>query len=200
MRKDIPRVTAVLIAVNITVFLLAELLAGSTENTSVLIRFGGAYVPLIREGQWWRLFASMFLHAGIRHLLNNMLVLYVMGMHLESLLGRLRFALLYFAGGLISGFVSFRWYERVGKSVVAVGASGAIFAVIGALLWIILRNRGRADGLSMRQMLIMLALSLYLGFVSPNVSNIAHLSGLAAGFAVCILIYRNPERRTDSNG
>jgi membrane associated rhomboid family serine protease len=49
-------------------------------------------------------------------------------------------------------------------------------------------------------MLIMLALSLYLGFVSPNVSNIAHLSGLAAGFAVCILIYRNPERRTDSNG
>ena len=195
MRNRIPPVTAVLIAANIILFLLIEIVSGSTEKSSVLIRWGAAYVPLVRGGQWWRLPAAMFLHAGIRHLLNNMLVLYVMGIHLEYLLGSIKYTALYFAGGLAAGYISLRWYESVGKAAVFVGASGAIFAVIGGLLWIIIRNKGRADGLSLRQMLIMLAFSLYLGLVDGSVSNISHISGLIAGFVICILIYRKPERR-----
>ena len=72
-----PPVTTVLIAINIAVFLLAEIISGSTLSTSVLVKWGGADVALIHEGQYWRLFTAMFLHAGIRHLLNNMHLLYV---------------------------------------------------------------------------------------------------------------------------
>lgn len=194
MRKEIPKITAALIIINIAVFFLAEVISGSTENTRTLIVWGGAYVPYVRNGEYWRLFTAMFLHAGIRHLLNNMLILFVMGQHLEYLTGKIRFAVLYLAGGLIANYAAFRWYDASGTETVAVGASGAIFAVIGALIWIILRNRGRADGLTLRQMMIMLAFSLYFGFVSAGVSNIAHISGLIAGFIISILLYRKGRR------
>ncbi len=197
MRRQVPYVTAVLIAANIIVFLLAELFSGSTESTRTLIAWGGAYVPLVAKGEWWRLFTSMFLHAGIRHLLNNMLVLFVMGEHLERLLGRVRYGVVYIAGGLISNYCAFRWYLSRDRQVVSIGASGAVFAVIGALIWIILRNRGRADGLTLRQILVMFALSLYFGFATAGVSNIAHISGAAAGFLLGLVLYRKKPVRTE---
>ena len=171
-------------------FLLAEIISGSTENTQVLVTWGGAYVPYIEEGAYWRLFTAMFMHAGIRHLLNNMLLLYVLGTSLESLLGPVRYLILYLAGGLIGNIAAWRWYVWENRNVVAVGASGAVFAVMGALLWIILISKGQVRGLSLRQMLIMLAFSLYFGFASAGVSNIAHIGGLAGGFLLGILLYR----------
>jgi len=189
MPEKIPRATAALIAANFIIFLIVEIFFGSSENTEVLIRAGGAYVPAVRSGEWWRLISAMFLHAGIRHLLNNMLLLYVLGQHLEMLLGRIRFVILYLVCGIAANYIAFRWYESRGEMTVAVGASGAVFAVMGALLFIIIKNKGRARGLSLRQMLVMLGFSLYFGFVSAGVSNIAHVSGLIAGFIVCIPLY-----------
>ena len=105
-----PPVTTVLIAINIAIFLLAEIISGSTLSTSVLVKWGGADVALIHEGQYWRLFTAMFLHAGIRHLLNNMLLLYVLGQHLEYLLGAVKYTVLYFACGVIANIISYRIY------------------------------------------------------------------------------------------
>lgn len=175
---------------NIIVFFVDELVFGSTENTEVLIACGGAYVPYIENGQVWRLFTAMFIHSGIRHLLNNMVVLYVLGEHLEHLIGSVKYAALYLIAGFLANIVAYNWYLRAGQMVVSVGASGAIFGVMGALIWIVARNKGRVDGLSIRQMLVMLAFSLYFGFAAADVSNIAHLSGLAAGFLLGILLYR----------
>ena len=197
MRKKAPYITTALIIINIVIFFLAEIFSGSTENTQVLIRWGGAYVPYIAQGEYWRLFTAMFMHAGMRHLLNNMLILYVMGQHLEFLLGRICFAVLYLAGGLSANYAAYLWYRSRGEATVAVGASGAVFAVIGALIWIILRNRGRADGLTLRQMLIMLVLSLYFGFVSRGVSNAAHIAGLISGFVLAVLLYRKRLMRSN---
>ena len=171
-------------------FLLAEIISGSTENTQVLVTWGGAYVPYINEGEYWRLFTAMFMHAGIRHLLNNMLLLYVLGSSLESLLGPVRFLILYLAGGLIGNIAAWRFYVWQGRSVVAVGASGAVFAVMGALLWIVLISKGQVRGLSLRQMLVMLGFSLYFGFASAGVSNAAHIGGLLGGFVLSMLLYR----------
>ena len=156
-----PPVTTVLIVINIAVFLLAEIISGSTLSTSVLVKWGGADVVLIHEGQYWRLFTAMFLHAGIRHLLNNMLLLYVLGQHLEYLLGAVKYTVLYFACGVIANIISYRIYLEGQQYIVAVGASGAIFAVMGALIWIIIRNKGRVRGLSLQQMIVMLVFSLY---------------------------------------
>lgn len=181
-----------LIAINIIVFLLAEILSGSTMSSRVLVTWGGADVGLVRAGEFWRLFTAMFVHAGIRHLLNNMLLLYVLGQHLEYLIGSVRFALLYLACGLIANIASYEIYLMGNRDVVSVGASGAIFAAMGALIFIVIRNKGRVHGLTLQQMLIMAAFSLYFGFVSPEVANSAHVAGLISGFLSGILLYRKP--------
>ena len=131
----------------------------------------------------------MFMHSGIRHLLNNMLLLYVLGAVLEDLLGSPRFAALYLLGGLGAGAATWRYYLSRGEMVVSVGASGAVFAVMGALLFIVIYHRGRVRGLSLRQMMVMLLFSLYFGFTSADVSNIAHIAGLIIGFVLAIPLY-----------
>ena len=187
--RQIPRATAALIIINTAVFFLAEVLSGSTQDTSVLITWGGAWVPAVKEGEYWRLVTSIFMHSGIRHLLNNMLMLYVLGSVLEEILGSIRYVILYLASGIISGGITWHYYYTHGRMVVAVGASGAIFAVMGALLFIILCNKGRVRGLSLRQMTVMLLFSLYFGFTTPDVSNMAHISGAAAGFLLAVPMY-----------
>jgi rhomboid protease GluP len=72
----------------------------------------------------------------------------------------------------------------------AVGASGAIFAVLGCMLYVVLRNRGKVEGITLMQMIVMLGLSLYLGLMSPGVGNAAHISGLISGFVLGIILYR----------
>lgn len=183
-------VTHVLIGINIIYFLIVELFGGSTLDTNVLIRWGGAYVPYIEEGQYWRLFTAMFLHAGIRHLLNNMILLYVLGIALEPQLGRIKYTILYLVCGLIGNIVSYEYYLSQGNDTVSIGASGAIYAVMGALIWVVIRNKGRVAGYSIQQMLLLLAFSLYFGFTSAGVANSAHLAGLVSGFLMAILLYR----------
>ncbi len=189
--RPLPAVTAGLIALNIAAFVLAEL-HGSTLETAVLIDCGGAYPPLIARGEYWRLFTSMFLHAGIRHLLNNMLLLYVMGSVLETQTGRVRFLITALGGGLAGNLVHYALQIRSAGSSVSVGASGVVFAVIGGVLYVLLRNRGRVQGLTLRQLLIMLFFALYFGFTSPDVANAAHVGGLAGGFLLTLLLYRRP--------
>lgn len=183
-------VTHILIGINILYFLIVEIFGGSTENTGVLIRWGGAYVPYIQSGQYWRLFTAMFLHAGIRHLLNNMILLYVLGITLEPLLGKIKYTILYLVCGWIGNLASYEYYLHLGENTVSIGASGAIFAVMGALLWVVIRNKGHVAGYSIRRMLILLAFSLYFGFTSAGVANSAHLAGLISGFLVSIVLYR----------
>lgn len=188
-RKNLPSVTIALAAVNIVVFLLCEI-TGSTLENEVLIRWGALYTPYVEAGEYGRLFTAMFLHAGIEHLLNNMLMLCVLGSVLEPLLGRVKYLLLYLLGGLAGNLVSYLFYEKAGETVTSVGASGAVFAVMGGLIFVIIRNKGRVANLSLMQMLVMLGFSLYFGFVATNVANTAHLAGLAAGFLLAALLYR----------
>lgn len=182
--------TTILIAANVICFAVVEIFGGSTESSEVLAKWGGSYVPLIEAGQYWRLFTCMFLHAGIWHLVNNMLTLGVLGTSLEPLMGSVRFTVLYLVGGLVGSGAAYYYYQANDPYVVSVGASGAIFAVMGGLLWVVLRNRGRVAGLTLRQMLIMLAWSIYFSFRMADVSWSAHLGGLLGGFLLAILLYR----------
>lgn len=167
-------VTVLLILLNTLIFLIVEFTGGS-ENGQHMLECGAAYAPLILEqGQWYRVFSSMFLHFGAPHLINNMLVLFVLGQRLEPAVGRLRFLLIYIAGGLGGNFISLFWDMRTGDYSVSAGASGAVFAVMGGMIYVIIRHRGRVADLTMKQMLIMAAFSLYFGFASEGVDNAAH--------------------------
>lgn len=182
-------VTVLLILLNTLIFLIVEFTGGS-ENGQHMLECGAAYAPLILEqGQWYRVFLSMFLHFGAPHLINNMLVLFVLGQRLEPAVGRLRFLLIYIAGGLGGNFISLFWDMRTGDYSVSAGASGAVFAVMGGMIYVIIRHRGRVADLTMKQMLIMAAFSLYFGFASEGVDNAAHAGGLLCGFLAAVIFY-----------
>lgn len=192
LRKE--PVTAGLILLNILVFLAVEF-TGSSQNTMHMLDCGAAYTPMIVQGgEYYRLFTCMFLHFGIEHLLNNMLVLFVLGSRLERVIGKIKFLLIYMLGGVLGNVISLYLELHAQNFAVSAGASGAVFAVMGAMIYIVIRNKGRLGDLSMRQILIMAAFSLYFGFASTGVDNTAHVAGMVSGFLLAVLLY-HPGRK-----
>ncbi|MDO4276642.1 MAG: rhomboid family intramembrane serine protease [Eubacteriales bacterium] len=181
--------TAFLILVNVLVFVAVEFTGGS-QNTQNMLKWGAAYTPMILEqGQVYRMFTSIFLHFGMSHLANNMLVLFVLGGRLERVTGKIKFLLIYFAGGIGGNILSLYLDTKNMEFAVSAGASGAIFAVMGAMIYAIIRQKGRIEDLSARQIIIMAAFSLYFGFTSSGVDNAAHVGGLICGFLAAVLLY-----------
>ena len=188
-------INGVLIAVNILYFFWLEF-HGSTENAAFMVEHGAMYVPLVvREGEYYRLLTAVFMHFGISHLVNNMVILFVLGDNLERALGKVKYLVFYLICGVganvFSMVVSIREYELA----VSAGAWGAIFGVIGGLLYVVIRNRGRLEDLSTRQLALFVACSLYFGFTSTGIDNAAHVGGLVLGFLLAAIFYRNPGRR-----
>lgn len=182
-------VTVLFILLNILIFVIVDFTGGS-ENTVHMIACGAAYPPLIlEEGETYRLFTCMFLHFGIYHIANNMLVLFVLGQRLEPVLGKVKFILVYLLGGLGGNIFSLLMETKKAEYAVSAGASGAVFAVMGAMLYVVIRNRGRIQDISVRQMMIMAGFSLYFGFTSTGVDNAAHVGGLVCGFILAALLY-----------
>lgn len=182
-------VTVLLILINTLIFLVVEFTGGS-ENGQHMLECGAVYAPLILEqGQWYRLFSSMFLHFGAPHLINNMLVLFVLGQRLEPVTGKIKFFLIYIFGGLGGNMLSLFFDMYAGNASLSAGASGAVFAVMGGMIYVIIRHRGRVADLTVRQMLIMAAFSLYFGFASEGVDNVAHIGGLLSGFLIAVIFY-----------
>lgn len=181
--------TILLAAINVIVFFILTS-QGMTEDGLFLLEHGAMYVPRIMEDEeYYRLFSSMFLHFGFEHLMNNMVTLVLLGWNLEIEIGKFKFLVIYILSGLGGNFLS-AWYEVwTADYSISAGASGAIFGVIGALLYVAMRNRGRIGDISGRGIVFMIILSLYYGFTSSGVDNLAHIGGLITGFVLGILLY-----------
>jgi rhomboid protease GluP len=177
-----------ILVVLILVFLLTTLVGGSldsSENTDVLLKMGAKQNALVVQGDWWRLITATFLHAGFLHIALNGWALYIIGMDLEAFFGRWRFAAVYAIAGLAGSVASFAFtpYFDVG-----VGASGAIFGLIGALAVFYGINRslfGKRGTLQFWNIIVVIVLNLGLGLsgIFP-IDNSAHIGGLIAGTAV----------------
>ena len=131
--------------------------------------------------------------------MNNMLVLFVIGDNLERALGHVKYLIFYLICGIGSNWVSMMAHTADTMTVSA-GASGAIFGVVGGLLYVVTANRGQLEDLNTRQLVIMIFFSLYLGYTSTGVDNIAHLSGLVIGFVLAIILYHRPARDRWADG
>ena len=189
-------VTMILILLNVLVFLAVELTGGS-ENVEHMLECGAAYAPYILEkGEWYRLFTCMFLHFGIRHIENNMLVLLVLGGRLERAVGKVSFLLIYLLGGVAGNVVSLLTDLDAVNLSVSAGASGAVFAVMGAMIYVLVRRKGRVEDITVRQMIIMAAFSLYFGFTSSGVDNAAHIGGMIGGIIMAVILYHPRKIRT----
>lgn len=167
-------VTKLLIAVNVGIYLLELGLGGQVNGTNNWI-FDEGYLagPLVADGDWWRLFTSMFLHYGPFHLAFNMLALWWFGSAVELVLGRGRYLLLY----IVSGLAGAAGALLLTPNSATVGASGAIFGILGAAL-VLERQRTYVLG---GGALGIIAVNLVITFALPGISIGGHLGGLAGG-------------------
>lgn len=193
-QKETAVCTTGLIIVNIGIFLLA-MFVGKSEDTLFLLEHGAMYPPYVIEGrEYYRLITSVFLHFGIEHLLNNIVMLGALGWYLEPAAGKLRFLIIYFVSGIGGNILSLMANRHYGRLVVSAGASGAVFGLMGALVFVVIRNQGKPGRLNKKGMLVMVVLSLYLGFTDVGVDNIAHIGGLLCGFVTAAILLYRPKR------
>ncbi len=185
-------VNLTIIAVNFLYFGYLEIV-GNTEDSLFMISHGAMFLPAVLRGEYWRLLTAVFMHFGISHIINNMLILYVLGDNLERALGGWKYLIFYLVCGVGANAVSLWFDMHSAEAAVSAGASGAVFGVIGGLLYAVAVNRGRLEDLSTRQLAVMVVLSLYFGFTSSGVNNIAHIAGLILGILMGFILYRRPD-------
>ena len=182
-----PRVTFVLLGVIGVVFVI-QLLTDTLNFPISLIDLGVQINLAVAHGAYWRLLTAMFIHFGILHFLFNAWALFVLGQEVEALYGSSRFALIYFLGGLFGGMASYFLAPADWLTVPSAGASGAIFAVIGADIAFFARNRqalGRLGRQRLGSLAIIVAINLVFGFTpGSSINNYAHLGGLIGGLVL----------------
>lgn len=185
-------VTGTVIVLNVAVF-AALAFSGSPfwrADMQMLVQWGANTTPLTTDGQSWRLVAALFLHGGLIHLLLNMWTLWGIGRLTERLFGSALFAAIYACAGIIASLCSIAWHPFV----ISVGASGAIFGVLGACLAFFLRSPTRMPrNIAWRQglaMTVFILFNLISGFMGEGIDNAAHVGGLLTGFILGSLLAR----------
>jgi rhomboid protease GluP len=189
MRRKAP-VTRALLAIIAIVFAL-EVLTHAYDNGDKLISMGAISHELVLRGEVWRLIAYMFLHVGWLHWLSNSWALYQLGTLYEVLFGSKRFTLIFFATGIVAGIASAVLHEGP-----AVGASGAVFGIMGAFIFSIRRSplyRHQPWTRSLiGQLVFWIAVNIAIGYSLPFIDNTAHLGGLIAGLILGLIPHRVP--------
>lgn len=188
--KKTPIVTYTLLIINILVFLMCVILGGGIFNVNANLLYKlGALVNFNSMAnnpvELYRLFTSIFLHAGVIHLACNMYSLYVIGPQLESFFGKTKYLVIYILSGVIGNLLSIIFLP---DGVVSVGASGAIFGLLGALLYFGYHYRIYLSGVIKSQIIPLIVLNLLIGFTLSGINNIAHLGGLVGGILASMVV------------
>lgn len=172
--------TYLLILACIIPFLIVFIMDGpdilSGESIGTLGIYGCNYGPLVKEGEIWRLVTHIFLHGSLMHILLNMYSLFILGNQIETLLGKVKFFVIFMVSGICGGLLS-----AVLNDVASVGASGAIFGLMGAMLCFGYHYRTYLGDALKRQILPVIILNLVIGFMSTGIDNFAHIGGLIGG-------------------
>ncbi|MBQ1403692.1 MAG: rhomboid family intramembrane serine protease [Oscillospiraceae bacterium] len=178
-------VNLVLAAVQILVFILCT----ATGNKMYIAGRCGTDLVLA-QGQYWRLLTSVFLHAGLSHLGSNLLVQILMGNAVERNLGHIRYLALYLLSGIGGNVISVLYDRAQGVNIYSVGASGAVFGVMGTLFVLIIRGRKklRSGSSLLTRAAFAVFYAVYSGFRNPYTDNAAHLGGLAFGVVLGVLL------------
>lgn len=176
-----PYATYILIGINVLIFLAGWLLPDVDRE---LFLQGASYGPAVQAGEFYRLFTAMFLHGDAMHIFFNAYALYIIGGPVERFFGHARFLLIYLLGGLGGSVLSVALGDWQAASV---GASGAVFAILGAQALHIYQHR-EVYNEHMRgyltQIVFLIFINLALGFAAPRIDNLGHIGGLLGGLAL----------------
>jgi rhomboid protease GluP len=185
-------VTVGLVGINTLVF-VATVLAGAewfVPRGTVQIAWGSNFGPFTTDGEWWRVFTSLFIHFGAIHLAFNMWALAAFGPLVERLYGSVNYLLIYLVAGIAGSLASISWRPDINSA----GASGAIFGILGALLAAQVRTGKTFPSSVVRPLrnstLVFVCYALLNGFATKGVDDAAHLGGLAAGFLIGLTMAR----------
>ena len=177
-KEHTPYATYALIAINVIVFILMYILGNGSEDTMTLLKFGALNKILVLAGDYYRLVTSAFLHIGFWHLVCNMYALYILGRDIESYFGTLNYLFIYLMSAIIGNLISLLF---LGDYVTSAGASGAVFGLMGALLYFGYNYRVTLNNAITKQILPVIILNLAIGFAASGINNFAHIGGLIGG-------------------
>jgi len=188
--KKTPYVTYIIMAVCTILYIVTSLFSNNIlEQSAPALYNVGALVNFnMMESNYldlFRLISSIFLHGGILHLLCNMYSLYIIGPQIESFFGKTKFVVIYILSGVIGNLLSMTFLQ---DNVVSVGASGAIFGLLGALLYFGYHYRVYLSGVIRSQIVPLILLNLTIGFVSAGINNVAHIGGLIGGVLISMAV------------
>lgn len=186
-------VNLVILLLTVIAFIIQKILG----DEMVTEKFALAWWRVFDDHEYYRLITHMFLHGDLGHLFNNMLVLAFIGSMIERLMGPVKYLINYFCSGFVAALVSVAWdkwcFERAfageGSYIYSIGASGAVFGMAGALLVIVIINRGSVAGIDTRRMILFIVLSIYAGLTSTGIDNSAHIAGAVFGFVSGAILY-----------
>ena len=176
-------ITPILILICFIMFFLMYILGNGSEDVDTLKFFGANSQVLVKAGQVWRLLTSVFLHIGIIHLLVNMYSLFIIGGQLETFLGKAKYLIVFLVSGLIGSL-----FSCIMHNTVSAGASGAIFGLLGSLLYFGYHYRLYLGSVLKSQIIPIIVLNLIIGFMSNNIDNFAHIGGLIGGYLATMAV------------
>lgn len=189
--KKTPYITYIIMGICFIMFLIT----GMGNDTGVLIEYGANLDVLVKNGEYYRLLTSMFLHSGLLHLFFNMYALYIIGPQVESFFGKTKYLIIYLLSGISGSLLSVAF----NVNTVSVGASGAIFGLFGALLYFGYNYRGYLGNVIKSQILPVVIINLIFGFISTGVDVAGHIGGLIGGIIVSSVLGSSDEKSIDIN-
>jgi rhomboid protease GluP len=190
-------VTLLIVYANVAVYITMVFLGLGfvSFKAKTLLEYGASFGPYVKEGQWWRLITSTFLHSSIGHLFYNLIALIVVGLFLEPIIKKWRLFIAYIILGILASLSSIWWN---GYNI-SVGASGAIFGLYGILLGFYLTKilSTKQSNFPLILTSIILVPSLLIGFIIKCVDNAAHLGGLLSGFILSLILSIQIEKQDE---
>lgn len=187
--KKLPIINVSIVVINVILFLVMQLCLDAWEWDAVLERFAMDWKAVVFQKQWYRLLTCTFLHGDASHLYSNMLLLFFLGNQVERRIGTFRYGILYFVSGILASAGSCLYHYRLLSNVICLGASGAVYGVLGMMAGYLILHWGQNKNLSVKHFLIFVALSMLQGTASPDVDYMAHICGFIAGFIFSIVEY-----------
>lgn len=173
-------ITKIIIAINVVLFFL---FAASSHNMSIY--FGANSLAIFQNHEYWRLISSMFAHANLLHLVVNMYSLHIIGSQIESYMGRTRFLFIYLFSGMLGSLLSVAMNDL---NIISVGASGAIFGLMGSLLYFGYHYRVYLSNALKSQIIPLIMINLLFGFMIEGIDNFAHIGGLIGGVSSAMAV------------
>lgn len=180
------KVTFIFLAIMVVYFIFMTVNGGTTD-IQTLIKYGAMFPPLVSEyNQYYRFITSIFIHIGIMHIFFNGYALYVFGPQIEMLMGPKKYFLFFILTG-IGGNIATYIFNYVSVSA---GASGSLFGLFGAFLYLVVRHPQMVTPAGKRSILQLLGINLLLTFLVPSISITSHLGGLIIGFLLSFVFIR----------